>query len=208
VFENIPKNRLIAYLLILGAVPFVFAFMHFMGQRREVNGMQSLIDNIKERAYVLDKRQSRNIAVRDHFKDADPYYLDKQLETLRFLEPEIEGLQKLESNKNYAGDENVKQRLDFLTGNMNTLQFSVGNVQSYQWVQESTDTLLHPVEVNVSDLKKILSLVEGVDIPPYAPPADRPHLLVIDFRLDKKEISPSNEVFVLNFKLLKREYNP
>lgn len=207
-FENIPKSRLVTYLLVLGVIPFIFVFMNFMGKRAQINETQSLIENIKERAYLLDKRQSRNYAVREHFKDSDHYYLDKQLETLKFLEPEIEGLHKLESNKNYAGDENVKQRLEFLTGDANRLQFSEGNVQNYQWVQESTDTLIHPVEVNVSDLKRILSLIEGVDIPPYTPPPDRPHLIVTDFRIDKKEINPSNEVFALNLKLLKREYNP
>jgi len=208
VFENIPKNRLITYLLVLGAVPFVFVFMNFMGDRRQITETQSLIENMKDRAYILDKRQSINIAVRENFKDSDHYYLDKHLETLKFLEPEIEGLHKLESNKNYAGDENVKQRLDFLTGNANTLQFSEGNVQSFQYVQEISDTLVHPVEVNVSDLKKILSLIEGVDIPPNSPPADRPQLIILDFRIDKKEINSKNEVYTLNLKLLKREYNP
>lgn len=207
-FENIPKNRLITYLLVLGAIPFVFVFMNFMGERRQIAETQSLIENLKDRAYILDKRQSINIAVRENFKDSDHYYLDKHLETLKFLQPEIEGLHKLESNKNYAGDENVKLRLDFLTGNANTLQFSEGNVQSFQYVQEISDTLVHPVEVNVSDLKKILSLIEGVNIPPNSPPADRPQLIILDFRIDKKEINSKNEVYTLNLKLLKREYNP
>ena len=207
-FENIPKNRLITYLLILGVIPLIIVLMNFMGERRQVNETQSLIEDIRDRAFILEKRQATNIAVRENFKDSDHYYIDKQLETLKFLEPEIAGLHKLESTKNYAGDDNVKQRLEFLSGSANALEFSEGNVQSFQYVLEATDTLVHPVEVNVSDLKKILSLIEGVDIPPYTPPTDRPHLIVLDFRIDKKEINSNNEVFVLNLKLLKREYNP
>jgi hypothetical protein len=208
VLENIPKNRLITYLLVLGAIPIVFVTMNFLGERRQISETQSQIENLKDRAFILDRRQSQNNAARENFKDSDHYFLDKHLETLKFLEPEVDGLHKLESNKNYAGDENVKQRLEFLTGNANTLQFSEGNVQSFQYVQEISDTLVHPVEVNVSDLKKILSLIEGVEIPPNSPPTDRPQLIILDFRIDKKEINSNNEVFLLNLKLLKREYNP
>lgn len=144
--------------------------------------------------------------VREHFRGADHFYIDKHLETLSFLESEAETLQKLVNNKYFAGDENVKKRLEFILGPSNDLLFSEGNVQSYPFFQETISSLVHPVEVNLEDLKEILALVEGSQIGPYKPGPNRPQLIIIDFKLDRKEATEKNEVFLLNMKLLKREY--
>ncbi len=56
-----------------------------------------------------------NLAVRQHFREADHFYIDKYLETLTFLEPEIEILQKISNDKGFANDDRIKKRLDYLT---------------------------------------------------------------------------------------------
>jgi len=205
-FTNIPQQRLILYLMLAGLLPILFVLFEFYSQQNSLNDLGDAISHVQQMALLREKKQAVNMAVRQQFRDADHFYIDKNLETLNFLEPEVEGLQKIVNNKNFPEDDAIKKRLDFLIGTGNNMVFSEGIVQSYPLFQETTETLVHPVEVNISDLKKILAKIEGVDIGPYTPGPNRPQLIIIDFKLDKKSVSEKNEVYVLNLKLLKREY--
>lgn len=202
----IPQSRMILYVLLAGLLPVFFALFHFLSQKTAVEELQNTLTLVEQLALQREHKQSLNRSVRDNYKEADHFYIDKYLENLEFLKPEAETLQKLVNNKYFAGDENVKKRLEFVTGQENSLLFSEGNVQNYPFFQETTPTLSHPVEVNLNDLKEILAITEGIAIDNFEPGPNRPQLIILDFKLDRKEISENNEVFILNMKLLKREY--
>lgn len=205
-FKNIPVDRIFLYSILLGLIPFVIVFMQFYFEKSTLQDIQERLENIKSQAFLKEKKQATNLAVRQHFSEADHFYIDKCLETLTFLEPEIELLQKTVQNKNFADDEIIKKRLEYLTSPANSMVFTEGVVQSFPLFQETTETLVHPVEVNVADLQKILTRLEGIKIGPYEPCPNRPQLLITDFKLDKKKLSEKNEVYLLNVKLLKREF--
>lgn len=204
-FKNIPQNRILFYLFLAGLLPILAALFLFFSEKNSLNDLKITLDEVKQKAILLEKKQAINMAVRHHFKDADHFYIDKYLETLTFLEPEIESLQSIVNNKNYVEDDSVKKRIEFLTGS-NLLVFSEGVVQTYPLFQETTETLVHPIEIDINDLQKILARVEGVEIGNYSPGPNRPQLIIIDFKLEKKNLSEKNEVFTLNMKLLKREF--
>lgn len=205
-FQNIPKKRLIAYALFLGLLPVALSLFYLFSDRGKVDELGRLIDSLEEKVELYKQRQATNMAVIDHFRDADHFYIDKYLETLTFLEPEIEALQKIVSHKNFTGDSNITKRLEMLTGPANSMVFTEGVVQSYALYQETTETLTHSIEVNVDDIRKILSRVEGVQIGPYKPGPNRPQMIVLELKLDKKKMASESEVYVMNMKLLKREY--
>lgn len=205
-FNNIPKTRILLYLLLAGLAPILLAIINLWSKQAEMQELHSTIEQMQQSALIREKKQASNMAIRNHYRDADHFYIDKNLETLTFLEPEIEGMQKLLTNKNLADDETIKKRLEFLTGSGNSIVFSEGVVQSSPFVQETTETFVHPVEINGADLQKILSKIEGVDIGSYTSGPNRPQLIILDFKLDKKHLTEKNEVFVLNLKLLKREF--
>jgi hypothetical protein len=203
--KQIPVNRAVLYLILIGLLPFCFVVALFLAQEGHLEELHSTLEAIQDQAFLKEKKQALNLAVRQHFKDADHFYIDKYLETLVFLEPEIELLQKIVSDKNFANDERIKKRLELLTSQANSLVFSEGMVQSFPLFQETTETLVHPVEVNVTDLQKILARIEGVEVGPFKPGPYRPQLLITEFKLDKKK-NDKNEVFLINLKLLKREF--
>lgn len=205
-FSNIPQKRLILYLLAAGLVPIVIAWFSFSSQLDTVSTLENQMWHLQDMAFTREKKQAVNIAVRNHFRDADHFYIDKNLETLTFVEPEIESLKSMLNNPNFPEDENIKKRLELLTGSANTMVFTEGVVQSTPILQEVTETLVHPVEVNVSDLQQILCRIEGQSIGSCVPPPNRPQLIILDFKLDKKNVSEKNQVFLLNLKLLKREF--
>lgn len=204
-FKNIPQSRLLLYLLLLGMVPIALAFFDFSSKKNRVKELENNLEMVRQTAYLKERKQAANISVRNHFHDVDHFYIDKYVETMTFLEPEVESLQKILNQTHFAEDEQIKKRLEQLTSH-NNMVFSEGVVQSSPLFQEVVESQVHPVEINVSDLQKILAKVEGVEMGSFAPGPSRPQLVIIDFKLDKKKITDKNEVFVLSMKLIKREY--
>lgn len=206
-FKNIPFFRLIIYLLCLGSLPLVFVAFLFISQKNELTELQNSLENIQHQVLIKEKKQALNLAVKQHFRDADHFYIDKHLETLVFLEPEIEQLQKIVQDANFADDERIKKRLEFLISSSNSLTFSEGVVQTFPLFQETAETLTHPVEVNSTDIQKILARIEGTKIGGFSPGPHLPQLIITEFKLDKKKINDKNEVYLLNLKLIKREFS-
>lgn len=204
--KNIPKNRLLLYVMLLGLIPILIAYLSFSSALSQLDSIHSVLADMQEMALVREKKQSANMATQSHYRDADHFYIDKYLETLTFLEPEVESLQKVLTNKSLIDDEAVKKRLELLTGTGNSFVFTEGVVQSTPIFQETTETLVHPVEINSNDLQKIIAKIEGVEIGAHKPNPNRPQLIILDFRMDRKTINDKNEVFLLNLKLLKREF--
>jgi hypothetical protein len=208
ILNSIPKERVLTYLLCLGAVPIIAVLIYMYLQNQEITQIDEAIIQMEHAVVLREKKQAVNRATRDYYREADHFYIDKYLETLTFLEPEIESLQSALNNTVVAEEESHKKRLEFLMGSGNTLSFSEGVVQSGTSAHETTESLVHPVEINAQDLQKILARIEGVQLGPYLPGPNPPQLIILDFKLDRKSISDKNEVFLLNLKLLKREYTP
>jgi len=206
-WKEIPLSRLILYMMAAGLLPVLFALMHYFSVTSSLDTLEMQVLDVTQMAYTREKQQAVNMAARQYFKEADRFYIDKYLESLSFLEPEVASLQKIASNPAYPEDEIIKKRLDLLSGPGNAMVFSEGVVQSYPFFKETTETLVHSIEVNVDDIQKILSKIEGIQIGHYAPGPNRPQLIVLDIKLDKKRVNTKNEVFTLNLKLLKREYS-
>lgn len=197
---------MLLYLMIVGLIPIAFALFNFSSKLDEVNDLKIKLWKLQAEALSREKKQASNIALRSHFQGADHFYIDKNLETISFLKPEVDSLKGLLDHPNLSSDENIKKRLELLTGSGNRMVFTEGVVQSAAGLQEVTETLVHPVEINASDLKEILCRVEGIAMEGCKPPPHRPQLIVLDFKIEKKEVSEKNQVFSLNLKLLKREF--
>jgi len=206
IFSSIPPKRMLLYILMAGLFPIFLAWLLFSSRLGELDQLEQHLAMLQDKAFLRENKQSANMAVRSHFNDADHFYIDKNLETLSFLEPEIESLKSMLNNPKFPDDDNIKKRLDTLTGSGNSMIFTEGVVQSTPFFQEVTETLVHPVEVNVKDLQTILCRIEGTPLEGCTPPPDRPQLMILDFKIDKKTVSEKNEVFLLNLKLLKREF--
>lgn len=205
-FSNIPQQRLLLYIVILGLLPVLGAFFYFSSQLKQLNNISNQILYVEQLAATKTHKQGLNQSLRSHYKDADHFYIDKSLENLCFLQPESESLKKVMQNKNFPEDENIKKRLNILCGPDNALVFTEGVVQSTPIFQETTETLAHPVEIDIADIRKLLARIEGTQIGADIPAPNRPQLIILDFKIDKKQVSERNDVFILNLKLLKREF--
>lgn len=206
ILQNIPQDRLMWYLLSLGIFPVLFFTILFVKEKSALDELHANLAEIEYNALIKEKRQAMNMAVRQHFREADHFYIDKHVETLVFLEPEIEQIQALMSDKNFADNDIIKKRLEFLTNGSNALVFSEGVVHSFPFFQETTETLTHPVEVDASDIQKILARIEAVKIGSFLPGPHPPQLIITEFKCSKKKTNEKNEVYLLDMKLIKREF--
>ncbi|MFN4174837.1 MAG: hypothetical protein ACK4HV_07030, partial [Parachlamydiaceae bacterium] len=150
--NKIPQNRALLYILIAALMPVLLSSAYVMTKLKDLDGLNQEFESLKETLLYKDQRQASNKKVRAYFKDIDHFYIDKELESLSFLEPEIEVLQKIVSQKNFPDDEIIKKRLEFLSGSGNHLVFNEGVVQNYGPFQEVLETQAHPVEINLNDL--------------------------------------------------------
>jgi len=201
---NIPHPRLFLYLLILGFLPIFWAVGHVMNTHKAVREVHNSVEEVKTSALLLEKQQAKNRAIIEKFQEADHFYIDKHLEAMKFLKPEVEALQKRLDQTTTANNEAVYRRLEQLQ--KNKMAFVEGTVQTTPFYQETTETLTLPVEINIMDLQEILAKIEQVNLGPYEPAPQSPQLMVLNFRITKKQTTQNNEVFVLNLKLLKREF--
>lgn len=205
-FSTVPKSRMLLYLISAGLLPIILVIALFFSAERRIDTLEENLQDMQQMSLLRERKQAVNMAVRNHYRDADHFYIDKHLETLTFLETEVESLQKLLNNENLVADDVVRKRLETLTGPSNSLAFSEGVVQSTPLLHETTESLVHPVEVNSGDIQKILAKIEGIEMGGYSPSPNRPQLIVLDFKVDKKNVTDKTEVYLLNLKLLKREF--
>ena len=203
---SLPPQRLLLYAGLLALLPFLFIGMHYSSEKRALSLLDNAIETLEQTELEKERKQSQNLAVNHHYCDSDHFYIDKHLESFSFLQTEVEQLQKIANNPNVAVGENIVKRLDQLTGPANSLQFVEGVVQSTSTFQETIETLAHPVEVDAEDLQELLARIEGVQIGPYGPAERRPQLVITELKLDKKATRENSDVYLLNLKLLKREF--
>jgi hypothetical protein len=205
VLKNIPYNRLIAYLVVIGLLPALFSMLHYMSNRSYVNGLINQIEIVKEMAQIKEGKQSVNKQVKATFRNSDHFYIDKNLETLDFLSEEIGHLSKLTPLQKIGRADLINKRIEFLSGTENILAFNEGAVKDYGTFQETLEVLAKPVEVSTDDLKNLLVRIEGVPIGSNHAPEGRPQLIITDFRIERKPTLGENESYLLNLKFIKRE---
>jgi len=201
--DSISAKRLFFYLSVLLLFPIVLIIQHFSSAATEIENIEEMLSLLEGEILNKEKKQAENKAVRALYKDSDHFYIDKYLEPLPLLQKEISSIETL-FEKPVPLSEPLKKRYDHLT-NQNAIRFVEGQVKSYPTFQETIETLSHPVEVDLDDLKTLLTLIEGSNLSSTVPEG-RPHLLITDLKLDKKEGLNNREHFQLSLKLLKREY--
>lgn len=191
-------------LLVVAPLPLIYSVFHFFNEFNQVEALEKEFDRITQKASLSLALKKNEESLLTSLKRPDPYYIDKHIESLTFLLPEI---RKLESILEENPENTVAlKRLAFLRGDENRLLFKEEGIRSHSGLREMEEIQQSPVEMNEEDLKKLLCLIEGITIWPYGPKEGRPQLIVKDFRLSKKESVSQQNAFLVSLQLIKREY--
>jgi hypothetical protein len=184
--------------LVIATLPIIYLIFSFFSSMAELNEIKLAIDQLQLKEQRLLNRGLSEENFISKMKNADHFYIDKNLESLIFLESETTQLE-------FQTDPVFKKRLHFLTGGENKLLFAEEGIRRCDIFQEVEERLQHPVEIDEEDLKKILCFIEEIPISPFSPPTNAPQLIIKNFELVKKSIGTDQEIYVVNLKLIKRE---
>ena len=198
------QNGSLSYLSILLTLPLFFIYQHFSSKADQIERIEEMLSVLEIDILTKEKKQAENKSVRALYRESDHFYIDKYLEPLPLLQKEVASIETL-FDKPVPLSEPLKKRYEFLTAGQNEIRFIEGQVKSYPTFQETMETLSHPVEVDLDDLKRLLTLIEGSNLSDLSPEG-LAHLLITDLKLEKKEGLNGREHFQLFLKLLKREY--
>ena len=163
-----------------------------------------------ETTLLKAQRSMQKRADKNHFlarySEAEPYFLDQQIESLALLQEEVEWLQTYKNHPALAENQLAEERAAFLTQGKNKISFMEEEIKKSTLCQETREKMKKTVEMSEKDLEKLLSLIENVTIGSNAPPLKSPQMIITNFSL-KKKISPfQQEIFEVKLDLLKREF--
>jgi hypothetical protein len=156
----------------------------------------------KEKIAIARKERKENFLQK--YAQVNPYFLDQQIESLPLLENERKKLEQLLHHPAFPNHPSFRERLQFIS--QNRLQFAEENLQTSATVKEAEEKLRHPVQIDETDLKKILALIEHRRIESFEPAPSSPQLIVEDLQLTKIKTALQTEVFEIDLQLLKREF--
>lgn len=191
---------LIYSLFLLPAIGSLFGFQWKLNKLKE---LEETIQILTIQAQEVSCRKQKNDSCLTAISQADQLYLDKHLENLPLLEPEMRRVEAIIQHQ--KENSSLARRVEFLKSGNNRLQFVEEKRRTGSKLQEVEEKLQSPVEMNEEDLKKLLVLIEGVSINPYSPIQGRPQLIFRDFDLVKQMAPSEEEVYLIDFKLIKRE---
>lgn len=178
-------------LLIVGPLPLLFLCFHFSSKQQKIKQTENKISLLERKFSLANIQKEKENTFLKTLKKASPDYLDRNIETLSFLETETHKLKEKQNNQ---------ARLNFLQA-ANRIRFTEENIKRSGGVQETEERQERPVEMNEEDLKKTLALIEEWE----ETPEGKPQLIISSFRLKKKGISPYEHVYEVSMDLVKRE---
>ncbi len=198
-----PVNCLI--LLLLPCALLLLFLSHFWGQWQALQEISSEVSRVYEKNLSKEGSQKKESSFLEKLKKADHFYIDKHLESLTFLEPEIKKIEGMLTTDPLNVE--LKKRLQTLKSSANQLLFVEEKTRKSKGFSEIEEKQQYPVEMNEEDLKRTLSLIEGITIWPYGPKENPPQLIIRDLELICKDLPSQEKVFVVRMDLLRREYS-
>lgn len=189
--------------LVGGVLSCILAFCYYLSSQSELENLGWTAIQLKKRQQWRQQKEYLEKKLQIQLKVADRDYIEKEVESLKFLDPELKKIQALlHSDPDNAP---LKDRLRFIEGEQNRLHFREQNFQRAGGFQEVEVIQDHPVEMNRNDLKSLLARIENQPIGPFQPGENPPGLLIKKFDLLKKPIGSTEETFVINLELTKQE---
>lgn len=190
--------------LILIAVPSLLFYQayYYYTEISELNKVEQYLIAMQSKIMKYNLVKERETSFFNQIEVADPNFIQKQLEPIVFLDPEIKKLQALSSY--VKEDEELDHRLLFLK-NENHLRFLEKDFRQDSKIKETEYQIAKPLQLDKENLKQLLSLIENRKVDSFTPPPGSPQITIKEFYLEKKEIAKDSEVFEVSMSIIKRE---
>ena len=192
------------YLVLLALFPLFCILFYLSLQFHNLKDISQQFQQIQQKIVLSHEVRMKKKQFLKEKKSFDPYFINKELENIHFLSQEFSELQKILHPPISGCLPHLKTRFDFL--NENCLHFKEEKIQVSPLVKETEEIQMKPIEVDVNDLQKLLSRIEGVEIADNVPLPLSPQLFITKFHLERKQ-KESPQTYLLKVHLLKREFH-
>ena len=189
--------------ILAGLLPCMIVFGYLLIAEKKLQSLEEQALFLQKKHLLMKDRQKKEKKLLSQLKEANRDYVEKELESLQFLSPEIQKLQALIYSE--TSNEMQKKRLEFLERGENALRFRQQNYKRQDNFQEVEMIQQHPVEMNRGDLKNLLARIENCSIGEYPAGNHPPDFLIKNFELLKKPLASNEETFVIHLELIQRE---
>jgi hypothetical protein len=180
----------------------IYLFNHLAVQEELENRFRTAA---KKGAIALERKARKEHFILNH-SSVDPFFLDKHIESLLFLQSELSTIQSMLQHPALANKRLLQERLQFLESGKNRLAFIEENIRSTSKIKETDERQRHPVQMDEKDLQKLLAYVEQIPIDQTKPIDAMPQLVVRDMKIKKTENALHSEIYEVEMQLLKREW--
>ena len=193
------------FFYILTLFPLISSVAFLILQNMSIQDMEERFTQAIGKGKIATDRKAKKDRFLLRYSQAEPYFLDHQIESLTFLQKEKDRLSSLLSHPALPDKAALKERLAYIEGEQNRLVFTEENIRTSAQVIETDEKQRFPIQIDEDDLQKLLSLIEDMPVGNHFSARQGPQLIVRDLKL--KKISPlQTEVFEAEFDLLKREF--
>ncbi|MBX9744904.1 MAG: hypothetical protein K2X08_06825 [Chlamydiales bacterium] len=210
IFESIGRFFLLMlkpiFLFLIASLPLVLTSIYIVQKRLDLLSLQTQYEATLVKAYKSLNQRAEKERFISRYSETENYFLDHHIESLQLLQDEILWLQAYEHHPALAEKNLAKERLKRLSAGNNQISFLEEGIKKAQLYQETEEKMKKPVEVNETDLKKLLSLIENVEIGPYQPHPKSPQMIITNFSLKRRNSPFKQETFEVKLDLLKREF--
>jgi hypothetical protein len=180
-----------AYLLMVLPLGAVIGYLHLKHQR--LKELSSNIEILESRAKELKSAHGKQERRWSVVQKSPPHYLAEVVEPLPLLSSEERRLTALA--RQYPDNRLIHNRLLFVQGEKNTIQFVEEMQRAGPFFQERDLAMHHPVQLNRHDLKTFLNLLEE-------PTTPKPLFIIKSFDLKKEELD--EPIYTLLVNLIER----
>jgi hypothetical protein len=175
----------VAFIVLLSLIAFSFLAFRLYEIREERSDLQSQLEVIEEKISRIMEDESYRSALISYLDQSDPNYLASHLESRHAFYKNAKFLKEIQSVNDFRA---VEDRILELEKEENAFSLTKVSSAKISPFCQNVYALRSPLTCAPSDVKAILSIIEGVPIEDYTPPKGRPDLCFKVFRMKKDQI--------------------
>lgn len=192
------------FFFVLIAFPLLGSGLFLYQEQSKINDLEERFARAARKEKSAIGRKERKERFLKRYSNADPYFIDTQIEGFSLLQNEKRLIESLLSHPAFPESKHLKERLSFIQ--QNRLSFAEDHIAASTSMKEVEEKQRHPVQMDECDLKSILCLIEDVAIDSPLELQQKPQILIKEFQLKRRETPLHTEIFEVEMDLVKREF--
>lgn len=192
-------------LLMIFLLPMLFLFQNYCKKTAELNALKEEFALLKPKLTRALLNCNHTSEFLERYKNTDHFYLEKHLEAMKFQTQKVQCIEQLLKIPDFTSAPALLSQLNQCQHQNNSLQLKEICNRVNKDIQEAELKLMHPVSIGTKDLFAILSTIENKSIGDHQPEIGCPQLIFKSFDLKKNTTPDQQQIFKLDFELIKRE---